>query len=455
MDSRRRHARSHLRRDLVAFVGTGLLVVVAISFGAVVFIQQVAQSQALSEDERITQRLASVVAQPLDDLLAGDVESRHDLDQLVETRLRDGTIAKIDVWAPDGQILFSGDAATTGRRFPLPDEAREAIEHAVTTSDLESHPETGPAAEPIEAEVYVPLVVHDRVLAFEAYFSLRTVRSQVSALTTKIVPPTLAALLVLQVFQVLIAVSLARRVRRHEAERSELLEEALAASERERREIAARLHDGVVQDLSGIGYVLGALSLSVPPERRALTDRVDTTIRGSVEALRQLVVDVYPPDLSGSGLADAITGLAEPLVAAGLVVRLDLRPPALDPDVAMAVYRTARESLANITKHARARTVGVQLAADDDPRWAGRDAVLLRIADDGVGPPDRGWDRRAEGHFGLTLLGDRIAELGGELTVGPGAAGGTVSHARLPARAHSGRNDHRAGRRLHGAPPQP
>lgn len=426
-----------MRRDLRTSIAAGLVGTVVISLGALVVMGQVAREQALHEDEQITQRLAElVVATPLVGVLAGDAGQRHHLDRLVQARLRDGTMTRVDIWTIDGLVVYADDPATVGRRFPVPDEAVDAIERGVTSSGVELSPETGPTPEPVQVDVYVPLRLPDgRVLAFEAYFSYQAVERHIAALTAQLIVPVIGALALLQLVQIPIAISLARRVRRHEADRARLLEQALSASEKERAEIASALHDGVVQDLAGIGYALGAMSLTDGPGRRAITRQLAGAVRDAAEALRKLVVSIYPPDLSGAGLIAAVTGLVTPVRDAGVVAHVETEPlPPLDPDVAAALYRTARETLINVVKHARADAVDVRLTPDHDARWEGRDAVLLRVADDGVGPPEHALARRSDGHLGLTMVADRLAAIGGELTVVPGPRCGTVAEARVPAR---------------------
>lgn len=428
---------SRVRRELVAFVGVGLLVLVIITLGAVYFVGQVERRQVMQEDLRITSRLADFVFAPLlGAALAGDATRRGDLNRLVDSRMQDGTIVRINVWSIDGLIVYADDRTTIGQRFPVPDEVVDAIERGTSFSDISTEPETGPGSEPRQVEVYVPLRLRDRTLALEVYFSFQSIENQTAELTSEIVPPVVGALVLLQLVQVPIAVSLARRVRRHEADRTRLLERALSASERERKEIAAGIHDGVVQDLAGVGYAIGALSHSVAPENRAMADRLGATVRGAVDALRRLMVDIYPPDLSGSGLATAVNGLVTPLRDAGIEVQVQIEPlPVMDSEVAAALYRTTRETLTNVVKHAEASTVEVFLGVDDDPRWNGCTALRLRVADDGVGATAVELDRRSEGHLGLTLLSDRIADLGGELTITGGPAGGLVAEARVPAQA--------------------
>ncbi len=93
--------------------------------------------------------------------------------------------------------------------------------------------------------------------------------------------------------------------------------------------------------------------------------------------------------------------------------------------MATTVYRAAREGLTNVAKHARATRVDVTLQA------MGQTVVLL-IVDDGVGATDGVYDGRSSGHVGLFLLAESVEDLGGELTVTPGPAGGTVLAMRLP-----------------------
>ncbi|MGH3979957.1 MAG: sensor histidine kinase, partial [Pseudonocardiaceae bacterium] len=241
------------------------------------------------------------------------------------------------------------------------------------------------------------------------------------------------ALVLLQLVQVPMAWYLARRVRRNEQERAELLHRALSASDRERSRIAADLHDGVVQDLAGVGYAIGALSRAAPDEQRPMLDSLGRIVRGAVDSLRKLMVDIYPPDLSGPGLASALPDLGEPLRAAGVDVRMQVEPlPRLSPEVAATLYRTAREVLSNAREHARAQSVSVWLGPDGITP-AGDPGVLLQVQDDGVGLPREGVDRRADGHLGLRLLADGAARLGGELVIGPRPGGGTTATMHLPA----------------------
>jgi two-component system, NarL family, sensor kinase len=153
-------------------------------------------------------------------------------------------------------------------------------------------------------------------------------------------------------------------------------------------------------------------------------------VRGAVESLRRLMVDIYPPDLSGAGLPGAIDDLAEPLRQAGITVHVRAEQlPGASSEVAAVFYRVARESLANVAKHAQASTVEVDLGPD---HAASTPTVVLRVADDGIGIRPEQLDKRAEGHLGLRLLIDRIADQGGELRIEARPDGGTAAVARMP-----------------------
>jgi signal transduction histidine kinase len=430
-----------IRRSLITYLGAAALVLVVVAVGAILVGRQVARDEALRDAERQAQRMANLVVAPLlADVLNGDTSKRAELDRAVANRLRDGSISELNVWDRTGTVIYADDADDIGERLPVPDEVAAAIDHGAVTSDVTNQPETGPIPGTVPGdddgdsrlvEVYAPLRLPGQSpLAFEIYLSYDRVESTASNLVLRIVPLAVGALLLLQLVQTPITLSLARRVAGHEAERTALLERALSASERERRQIAADLHDGVVQELAGAGYALAALQRKVDGPAAPNVDQVGRVVRGAVESLRRLMVDIYPPDLSGAGLPGAIDDLAEPLRQAGVTVRVQAEPlPGADSDVAATLYRVARETLANVAKHAQASTVEVDLGPDvaaDQPY------VVLRVADDGVGIREGQLDKRAEGHLGLRLLIDRVADQGGRLEVTARPGGGTVAVARVP-----------------------
>jgi two-component system, NarL family, sensor kinase len=228
-------------------------------------------------------------------------------------------------------------------------------------------------------------------------------------------------MVLLGVLLVVLGIRMAQRISAELRTREELLQRAVDASEMERRRIAADLHDGTVQHLAGLSFALAGMAAKAQSagDTEAATMLTDAaaTSRTSVRELRTLLVDIYPPNLAGSGLAPAIADLLAGLD--GIEVESDLaEPPDLDPRVRAALYRVARETIANVSKHSGATRVTVRLAREGTK-------VVLYVADDG-----QGFDPqvRREGHLGLRLVEDLVESVGGQLTIDsePGCTSVTV-----------------------------
>jgi two-component system, NarL family, sensor kinase len=238
---------------------------------------------------------------------------------------------------------------------------------------------------------------------------------------------------VLLLSQVPLAWSLARRLQRGYREREVLLERAIEASDHERRRIAADLHDGVVQDLAGVAFGLAPLADSA--ERRgadadaaALRDST-TRLRHGMRALRTLLVEIHPPSLESAGLEATLHDLLSTLQAQDITTELHVDDRAVAGSPAdPLVYRVAREALRNVAAHADASTVRVDVTREDPS------IMRLTVIDDGRGFDDAQRAGRAEeGHVGLTLLEDLVAQRGGTLAVRSQPGEGTTVELEVPA----------------------
>jgi signal transduction histidine kinase len=92
--------------------------------------------------------------------------------------------------------------------------------------------------------------------------------------------------------------------------------------------------------------------------------------------------------------------------------------------VAGHLYRIAQEAVNNAVKHARAKTVKIRLAKNNG-------ALLLEIADDGVGLP-KGRSSTRGGGLGLGVMQHRASAIGAELTVDSKRGEGITVRCRLP-----------------------
>jgi two-component system, NarL family, sensor kinase len=412
----------------------GLLAVIFVGAGTIYLSEYLARKSALEEAERTAVRLTqSLVAPLVDEAFVGGPTAYEDLRRIVDVRLSDGSIASILVWDGDGEVIWASEEELIGEREDTSEELARALDGEVVAV-VDDEPEmsyvevTGGER---MLEVYVPMRAQGAPLVVETYFSYEVIERQAALLRAEIVPLAVGALLILQLLQVPIAVSLVRRVRRQEVERADLLARSFAASERERRAIAGDVHDGPVQDLAGVSYALSALRSSVPPEQQGTVDKLVSTVRDAVRSLRRLMVDIYPPDLSGAGLVVAILDLAAPLREHGMDVQVRAEPFGnLDPHAAGVVYRTVKEALANVVRHASADRALVRLAPTE---MQGRPAVRIEVSDDGVGPgPREDGASGGDSHLGLRLVRDRLEEIDGVLTVEPRTGGGTCLVAVVP-----------------------
>jgi signal transduction histidine kinase len=144
-------------------------------------------------------------------------------------------------------------------------------------------------------------------------------------------------------------------------------------------------------------------------------------VEQAIDELRELVDGVMPTLLTERGLAAAVRELAERLPAP-IALRLDGLDGAAGrcpPPVESTAWFVVSEAIANAVKHARPEGLAVALARHDG-------ALRIEVADAGGGGPVRRDGRGVRG------MSDRVAALGGALTVEPVASGGTRVEAVIP-----------------------
>lgn len=213
-------------------------------------------------------------------------------------------------------------------------------------------------------------------------------------------------------------------------EETTALQEELARTQREagaaaeRTRLARDLHDTIAQELSSM--VLFARSADA-----ARMPQIEQLAQHSLTELRRIVAALAPAELEEAALAGALermlqslhddTGIATDLQAEG-------RLPQLPTPVEVVLLRIAQSALANVRRHADARTVRVGLDAADGE-------VHLTIADDGVGfDPDQVPRDAPATSYGLVAMRDRLEEIGGGLEVRSAPGDGCTIAAGVPLR---------------------
>lgn len=361
---------------------------------------------------------------------------RH-LDDLVVAQILDSSIVRVKLWSRGGTILYSDEPALIGRHFGLEPEEANLFRTGGTDAELSdlTKPENiyeRPQGKLLEAHTMIRTPGGTPVL-FEIYQRFSSVNASGSRLLGAIAPPLLGGLLVLVLFQVPLARSMARRLQRGHDERETLLASAIEASTQERRRIAADLHDGVVQDLAGVAFGLAPLATQAAArgddaEAGALRD-ASRTLRQGVRDLRTLLVEIHPPNLESAGLRVALSDLLSPLEGDGIATTLEVDETAGGARDEALVYRVAREAIRNAREHAHAASVRVAVARTPAA------ATQLVVSDDGQGFDPAARARRGEqGHLGLTLLDEVVTQAGGTLAVDSEPGRGTTVRMELPAR---------------------
>ena len=199
--------------------------------------------------------------------------------------------------------------------------------------------------------------------------------------------------------------------------------EQLAAIQ-ERNRLARDIHDGVGHHLTVVQMLLEAARAVIrtaEPERldamlakaQAQSGQALAEVRRSVAALRE-----HRP-----ALAEALQTLAAEATVAGVPTELEVlgTPRAIRAEVDESLFRAAQEGLTNVRKHAHATTTTVVLDYRDENH------VRLEVRDDGRGLPEQ----QGPG-FGLTGLRERMANLGGRMSLDPAGPTGLTLTVEVP-----------------------
>jgi len=206
---------------------------------------------------------------------------------------------------------------------------------------------------------------------------------------------------------------------------------AIELLENERRHLARELHDEIGQVLTAVKINLESVArrISDPAVKEPLRDSVEITSTALAQ-VRRLSLDLRPAQLDDLGLVAALRGHADRQAAVGrFTAHFETRglPKRLNTKIETACFRVSQEALTNILRHAHAANVWIDLSADQNQ-------VTLTVRDDGVGfVVEDGTNRATTGEsLGLLSMEERIALIGGHLTVQSQPGKGTEVRARVP-----------------------
>ena len=206
----------------------------------------------------------------------------------------------------------------------------------------------------------------------------------------------------------------------------ELSARVLEAREEEKARIARELHDELGQLLTALKMDLGWLRERLPQDLQPRATEMSALLDRTVTSTRRISADLRPMMLDDLGLADAAAWLVDDFAKrSGVTCRIDLPEeiPEVSKAVGTAVYRAIQESLTNIARHSGAKSAWVVLAVEDG-------TMQVEVEDDGRGfaPEDLAKARS----LGLKGMRERIAFLGGSLDIARAPRGGTRLRLRVP-----------------------
>jgi signal transduction histidine kinase/streptogramin lyase len=200
----------------------------------------------------------------------------------------------------------------------------------------------------------------------------------------------------------------------------------------ERVRVAEDLHDTLLQGFAGVNLQLIAAERAIPhhPDVAAATlVRVQRLTEESLREARERVWEMRDAAMASDDLATALEAIARDRTA-GLPIEVAVTtagnsrrlPPALED----ASFRTGREAIVNVVRHAEASRMEIHL----DFRAS---TFYLEVRDNGRGvSPNELAEARKRGHFGLSGLESRASHLGGRCEVRPRPGGGTIVALELP-----------------------
>ncbi len=236
------------------------------------------------------------------------------------------------------------------------------------------------------------------------------------------------------IFQDITSRKLEEEERRNNLARIEVQKRLMEHREKERLMIAQELHDGPLQELIGITFMLNsALDQVQDTDLHLKLLNVQSAIQKQIRELRAFSSELRPPTLTPFGLEKAIRSHVESVQRKNpdlnFILNLYNDGKQLPEDVRLALFRIYQEALNNVLRHANARNVEVQFEIENGTAW-------LEVRDDGEGfdlPED--WIETARaGHFGLVGARERTEAVGGQISIQSRAGEGTRLRVSVPIR---------------------
>ncbi len=210
-----------------------------------------------------------------------------------------------------------------------------------------------------------------------------------------------------------------------------LSSELIQIEDKERRQLATDLHDQIGQSLSAVKmYVDGLTASTSDNDTRERLQLIAGIVEQTVQDVRTLTFELSPPILYELGLAAALEWLAEEFqkkYSLKITSTCDSCSHCTTPAFLALIFRTIRELLINVARHAHADTAAVEVRCTDK-------GVRLTVTDNGCGMKDRDHKNggNTNGGFGLFSIRERVINIGGTVVIDSQKYQGTSITLTLP-----------------------
>ena len=218
----------------------------------------------------------------------------------------------------------------------------------------------------------------------------------------------------------------AERVRAEQAMRA-LTTELTMAEERERHALAQDLHDNLGQLLAAVKIKLATLDIGL---LKSSVNEIEELIDQADRSVRMVRQQLSPQILQSLGLGPALEWLADEMERRyGLSVQIhdDSEPKLLDAARRTMVFRTVRELLINVAKHAQVKSAEVTCLVEDC-------RLIVAVSDEGCGFDAAGilGTLPVAGAFGLFSIRERFASIGGGMDIDSAPGEGSTITLTVP-----------------------
>ncbi|MBL7073887.1 PAS domain S-box protein [candidate division KSB1 bacterium] len=204
--------------------------------------------------------------------------------------------------------------------------------------------------------------------------------------------------------------------------------------EEERKYIAREIHDELGQVLTALKMNLSLMSRDIKEKKESIDlqvllgeiDAMQEIIGVTVKRIRELITELRPEVLDNLGLLEALEWQANEIQdRTGILCELTtkLKEIKLDKDRSIAIFRIYQEALVNVTRHAKATKVIINISKTDGK-------LLLEISDNGIGIPQE--KLKSRDSFGMIGMKERAYVFGGDVEITGRKGKGTTVRVSIP-----------------------